>query len=517
MKRWRRFLALPRRLWGSSLPLRVLSATLLASVLILALSGWVLVVQSSQGIYQTKKDLCLSEASSVLDTMQRQLRFVDTRTATVTDTLTLLAREAATRGSVGGQFHIVVSGPVSDIVSTGIDPLSIPEALRTALATSDDLLSTPANLRFTDGRADEPGIVVAAVVRGPNNVRYPVYLLFPLVQEQETLVVVQRAAAIAGVLMTLSLAAMAYIIARQVVRPVRAARKVAQRMAGGDLDVRMRVKGTDDLAGLATSLNEMAGELGSKIAQLEALSALQQRFVSDVSHELRTPLTTVRMAADVLQARQAALEPDMGRSVELMQTELGRFEELLAELLEISRFDAGAADLASEETDVVALVNAEVEACQPIAQKVGADLVVLGPDRALAEVDARRFRRIVRNLVTNALDYSEGRPVEIWVRADDKAIAVAVRDHGVGFSAEVTGQVFSRFWRADPARGRQVGGTGLGLSISLEDARLHGGWLDAWGTPGGGAQFRLTLPRRQGEPLTGSPWPLVPPDAEGAS
>ena len=96
--------------------------------------------------------------------------------------------------------------------------------------------------------------------------------------------------------------------------------------------------------------------------------------------------------------------------------------------------------------------------------------------------------------------------------ASDEAVAIAVRDHGVGMTAAESGLVFDRFWRADPSRGRRVGGTGLGLSISLEDARLHGGWLNAWGRPGLGAQFRLTVPRRAGEQLRGSPWPVIPPD-----
>jgi two-component system sensor histidine kinase MtrB len=120
--------------------------------------------------------------------------------------------------------------------------------------------------------------------------------------------------------------------------------------------------------------------------------------------------------------------------------------------------------------------------------------------------------RILRNLVVNALEHGDGRPVEIALSGDDAAVAVTVRDHGVGLRPGEAALVFNRFWRADPARARTTGGTGLGLAISLEDARLHDGWLQAWGEPGEGSCFRLTLPRRIGSPIVESPLPLRPED-----
>ena len=128
----------------------------------------------------------------------------------------------------------------------------------------------------------------------------------------------------------------------------------------------------------------------------------------------------------------------------------------------------------------------------------------------MAEADVRRVERIVRNLVTNAIDHADPSGVDVRLATDGRATALTVRDHGVGLQPGQSAMVFNRFWRGDPARARTTGGTGLGLAIALEDARLHGGWLQAWGTPGGGAQFRLTLPRRAGDPLTHSPLPLVP-------
>jgi two-component system sensor histidine kinase MtrB len=243
---------------------------------------------------------------------------------------------------------------------------------------------------------------------------------------------------------------------------------------------------------------------------------VQRQFVSDVSHELRTPLTTVRMAGDVLHDARDRFDPVTARAAELLQTELDRFENLLSDLLEISRFDAGAAALDLEDTDLVDLCHRVVATTAPLATARGVELTVDAPEPCVAQVDARRVERVVRNLVTNAIDHAGGDArVTVRVAADQHAAAVTVRDRGVGLLPGQAAMVFNRFWRADPARARSSGGTGLGLAIALEDARLHGGWLQAWGAPGDGAQFRLTVPRRAGDPLAHSPLPLVPSDASG--
>jgi two-component system sensor histidine kinase MtrB len=258
----------------------------------------------------------------------------------------------------------------------------------------------------------------------------------------------------------------------------------------------------------------MAANLQRQIGRLEELSRVQQRFVSDVSHELRTPLTTVRMAADVLHESREDFDPVVRRSAELLQAQLDRFEVLLTDLLEISRFDAGAAVLNAEPHDIRDLVHKVVDVAMPLAERKGSHVVLDLPlEPCVAEVDARRIERVLRNLVVNAVEHGEGRDVFVRVRCDENAVAVAVRDHGVGLKPGEASLVFHRFWRADPARARSTGGTGLGLSISLEDARLNGGWLQAWGEPGEGSQFRLTLPRREDVELTGSPLPLVPDDS----
>jgi two-component system sensor histidine kinase MtrB len=276
----------------------------------------------------------------------------------------------------------------------------------------------------------------------------------------------------------------------------------------------MRARGEDDLARLAKSFNEMADSLQTQIRQLEGMSRVQQRFVSDVSHELRTPLTTIRMAADLIHDSRTGFDPAVSRSAELLHNELDRFEELLADLLEISRFDAGAAALDSDLTDLRATVARAVQSAQPIADRWGSTITVTSDGPCDAEVDARRVERILRNLVVNALEHGEGRPVEIAIAVNATAAAVTVRDHGVGLRPGEGALVFNRFWRADPARARTTGGTGLGLAISLEDARLHDGWLQAWGEPGEGSCFRLTLPRRAGTTIAEAPLPLRPDDLD---
>jgi two-component system sensor histidine kinase MtrB len=316
-----------------------------------------------------------------------------------------------------------------------------------------------------------------------------------------------------GFALVLLLVAIAAVVTRQVVRPVRQAAATAERLAAGRLRDRMVVRGEDDLASLASSFNRMAETVEAQISQLRELSRVQRRFVADVSHELRTPITTIRMAADVLHDGRQELPPELARSAELLQTQLDRFELLLADLLEISRHDAGAATLEAEPVDLRGLVMHVLEVAGPLAARRECELQADLPDRpVVAEVDARRVQRVLRNLIVNAIEHGEGRPVEVRLRGGDGGVAVTVRDHGRGLRPGEASLVFGRFWRADPARARSSGGTGLGLSIAMEDARLHGGYLQAWGEYGVGSVFRLTLPWRVGGEITESPLPLEPPD-----
>jgi two-component system sensor histidine kinase MtrB len=223
------------------------------------------------------------------------------------------------------------------------------------------------------------------------------------------------------------------------------------------------------------------------------------------------------MAADVLHASREQFPAGLSRSTELLVDELDRFEALLGDLLEISRLDAGVEELASEQVDVRGLARSAVNSVQGLIESTTTRIVLDLPDtECTADVDSRRVERILRNLLANAVDHGEGLPVRLTVAAGHNAIAVTVRDYGVGLRTGEGDLVFNRFWRADPSRNRRTGGTGLGLAISVEDARLHGGRLEAWGEPGKGACFRLTLPTVPNAELAESPLPLPPLDAPGA-
>jgi two-component system sensor histidine kinase MtrB len=358
----------------------------------------------------------------------------------------------------------------------------------------------------------------ALAVGVPVGSYYQLYYVFPLTRDLSILQLVQHTLIVVGVALVVLLALIASLVTRWVVIPIRQAATAAKRVSAGNLDERMTVHGSDDLAALSTSFNEMAGSLQDKLRELQYLSQVQRQFVSDVSHELRTPLTTIRIAADVLYAAREDLDSAASRSAELLQGQLERFSVLLADLLEISRHDANAATLDAEAVDVCDLVRAAAGDAQQLAERRGSRIEFRLPaHQCVAEVDRRRVERILRNLLVNAVEHGEGKGAVVTVAADRDAVAVAVRDFGVGLKPGEELLVFDRFWRADPARARTTGGTGLGLSIALEDARLHGGWLEAWGESGRGSVFRLTLPRTAGGRLEGSPLSLVPDDAEPPS
>ena len=498
----------PALMWWGSLSVRVVMTSLVGSVVVLLLGGFLLLQQASIGLRQGKVTSVVAEASAALDFIEQSFRNAAPGQATTADTLTKVASEAVQRGAVA-QYQVVVEGPVSDIRSAGVDVASVPDSLRdqarqAAAGTREpELFITETEVRYLDGRPPVPGLVVAATATASGSIRYPVYFVFPMTQEAETLAILQRALITTGLVVLLALAATAYGVSRQVSVPVREARQAAERLASGDLSERMPVRGRDDLARLAVSMNLMASELQGRIRELEELSRLQQRFVSDVSHELRTPLTTIRLAADLLYESRDTFPALEQRSAVLMRRELDRFEGLLGDLLEISRFDAGAAVLTVDDVNVAELVRNEVESLAALAQTSETEIRIHSEADEYAEVDARRVSRVVRNLVTNAIEHGEAKPIDIYVVGDDTAVAITVRDHGIGFKPEEVALVFGRFWRADPARSRVVGGTGLGLAIAQEDIHLHHGRISAWGMPGQGARFRIVLPRHHGDGLEG--------------
>ncbi|KQW48476.1 histidine kinase [Nocardioides sp. Root1257] len=515
--------------WRRSIQARVVVSTVLLSVAVITVVGWYLLQQVQDGLLDHRVAAVVAESNDETAEARDRLEAASGTDADVASQKLDLVDPIVQTGETRG-FSVVLAGPTGGngrIADGGVnstpqlDTGSVPSSLEDHFDDEASTAWTYTTIRTTDDdgvTTSTPGIVVGSQVLLPADAQtYTLYYLFPLDEQEETMALVTRALLTAAVLLIVLVAGTTWLVTRQVVTPIRMARRVAERLAAGQLQERLRVSGEDDLARLATSFNQMASNLQRQIRQLEELSRVQRRFVSDVSHELRTPLTTVRMASDVLHDARADFDPTTARAAELLQTELDRFETLLADLLEISRFDAGAAVLELDDIDLVAVAHRIVDATRALARQRNVEVVVHAPDHpCLAEADVRRVERVVRNLVTNAIDHTgterSGGDIVILVEGDDHAAAIAVRDYGVGLAPGEAAMVFNRFWRADPARARTSGGTGLGLSISLEDTHLHGGWLQAWGRPGEGAQFRLTLPRRAGGVLRHSPLPLVPSD-----
>jgi two-component system sensor histidine kinase MtrB len=517
--------------WRRSIQARIVVSTVLLSAAVVSVVGWFLLQQTRDGLVDIRVEAVVAEANQETADAQQRLAAVPGTDFNTAQQLGQLVEPIIQRGQSRG-FSVVLAGPVGTggtalsgggtRTSPGIDTGSIPESLVRHFDEESGTAWTFSRISYLpdDPREDVAGVVVGSRIQLPaDRGLYTIYYLFALQAEADTLGLVSRALLTAGVLLLVLVAALTWLVTRQVVTPIRLARTVAERLASGQLEERLRVRGDDDIARLATSFNQMASNLQRQIRQLEELSRVQRRFTSDVSHELRTPLTTVRMAGDVLHDARQDFDPVTARAAELLQTELDRFEGLLSDLLEISRFDAGAAVLDLDDVNLVDIAHRVVDMARPLTSQRGTSVRVEAlSEPCLAEADARRVERIVRNLVTNAIDHAETGGIVLYVDSDEHAAAIAVRDYGVGLAPGDSSLVFNRFWRADPARARTSGGTGLGLSISLEDTHLHGGWLQAWGRPGAGAQFRLTLPRRVGGPLRHSPLPLVPADADqGAS
>jgi two-component system sensor histidine kinase MtrB len=502
--------------WRSSLQVRIAAITMVVAGTVVVIVSLVLFSQIRDQLLDVKRQAAIDQAQAGVAYAQTQVAGIATGDASsVRTALDRTVTQLQARSGAAGTFDVVMVHRTGDIERTAPSPSRVFQSLPADLRAQVDEGGQASKYWMVPDASDNPqptlliGAAVPSDTAGSQQIE--LYYAFPLFQEAESLSLIRSTVIISGIALTLFVVGIGVLVTRLVVDPVRRAAAIAQRLAEGELEERMTVRGEDDLARLATSFNAMADSLQRQITQLEGLSQLQQRFTSDVSHELRTPLTTVQMAADVLHDAREDFPPHVARSAELLRAELDRFEGLLTDLLEISRYDAGAAVLDSAPTDLGALVARVVAGMWSLAERHRSELVVNRPDAdVLADVDARRVERILRNLVGNAIEHGAGHPIEITLAANRTAAAVTVRDLGIGLTSAEAQHVFDRFWRADPSRVRTVGGSGLGLSISLEDARLHGGWLQVWGQPGAGAQFRLTLPLTAGGELTSSPLPLRP-------
>ncbi|MEI6220246.1 MAG: MtrAB system histidine kinase MtrB [Actinomycetes bacterium] len=508
--------------WRSSILFRVISTTFLLSIVLISLVGSILFIQISNGIYREKTNESLSEAQSLYEYAQGQLDAtlylpslklpaVVAKILHSNDlTLATTPREVVLLGSpLAKKVNDKYNG-----ASDNVDFNSIPDSLRVSVRGLGTAKWIRGEIGFQDG-TKRSAIIVGHVIEVPPQSPYELYYVFLLTEQQTIVDFIGRLLLFAGFLLVFMIGGISWYVIRQAINPIKDAAEIAEQLTAGDLNRRMQVTGEDEMTRLAISFNEMALSMQQQISRLENLSRLQQRFVSDVSHELRTPLTTIRMASDVITESKGRMDPAAARSAELLQSQIIRFESLLTDLLEVSRFDASASILELKDVDIKSIVLQSIDQMQ--VGHTGQIRTYFPESEVVASVDPRRIERVLRNLISNAIDHSEGQAIDITIKDTDIEVAVGVRDYGIGFTERESERLFDRFWRADPSRSRLRGGTGLGLSIALDDAKLHQGTLKAWGAPGKGANFVLTVPKAPGIPIQEEPIAANPNDESSTS
>lgn len=315
-----------------------------------------------------------------------------------------------------------------------------------------------------------------------------VLALLPLDREQSAADSLLAGAAGAGAFAAILAAGLALLAARQVLRPVRALGDAARALAQGKLDTRLTVTGHDELAQLSKTFNHTARTLQGTIEELRAIESQGRRFAADVSHELRTPLAAMLAVTDILDEDAEQLPADTATALRMISNETVRLTRLVNDLIEISRLDAGAAPLRSETVDAAIAVRETLD-LRGWRERVDLDLPAALPVR----LDPRRFDVIVANLVGNALRHGRP-PVHLALRGGEDELVLTVTDSGPGIPPAELPHLFDRFYKADKSRARSEG-SGLGLAIAQENARLHGGLIEAANVPDGGAVFTLVLPR----------------------
>ena len=504
----------------NSLAIKVIFSTVLLSLVVTGITGSVLNTQLSAGVKDVNLSSALVEARSTIFTAEyRFLLAQGEKDSVVQKVVDDVISSATTLTSNENAREVVfLRSPGNtrennyEIASNLLDPTSIPTALSEQVRKSPDLAYQYTNMNYLTGTKIK-GLAIGQKVQIPNAGQYEMYIIFSLANQQKTLDLISRSLFLGGFILLLLVALITWLVVRQVVSPVREAAMIATEFTGGDFRKRLKVESKDEISTLGLAFNEMAESIEKQIARLENLSRVQQRFVSDVSHELRTPLTTLRMASEVIYSSKDSFDPIVARSAELLVAQLDRFEKLLEDLLEVSRFDAEVAVLEAVDFDMVQLVQRCADDLGLVAKERKTEIYVNSAEPIImVKADIRRVERILRNLLANAIDHSEELQIDVRIEASDHDVAVGVRDYGIGLDENSLTRVFDRFWRADPSRARTRGGTGLGLSIALEDARLHNGELEAWGRPGRGSHFVVTLPRNTWESIEARLIKLQPED-----
>ncbi|MEJ1156458.1 MULTISPECIES: MtrAB system histidine kinase MtrB [Microbacterium] len=519
---WREIRSWPAnlaRLWRQSLRFKTILVTLTLTAVAVAIACVWMALAIQNDLFVSRKDQVLVDAQRATEASQTTLDSAAVQ-GDVVQIQNLMTRVRLTLGqqSASDEWAVFRIGPFSAIAPQDIatDPaleeIITPELRASVREDSQHQYWQSVALPAGDD-GSVPGIIVGQQIDVPEVGPYELYLAYDLASAPQTLGFVHSTLWIVGIGLVLLIGGIAWFVLRSVTRPIGEAADTSAMLAAGELGVRLPVRGEDELATLGRSFNAMADSIESQIKELAELSLVQQRFVSDVSHELRTPLTTIRLAADMINDQRSEFEPATARAAELLNAQVQRFETLLTDLLEISRYDAGSVQLELEPTSLAALAEDVIESMAQLAEQHGTDVRLVAPGGySPVDMDPRRVRRVVRNLLGNAIEHGEGRPIVVTVDSDQQAVAIGVRDYGLGMTPTDAERVFDRFWRADPSRKRTIGGTGLGLSIALGDARLHGGELAVWSELGRGTNFVLTLPRAAGKLTASSPVSADPGD-----
>lgn len=498
-----------------SLSAKLAVAITLAALVLLLVFGIIVASQLRSSMFETRKDAILADASLRFSSAQSVF---SSSTATSPDQVQESARGALASlkasAAGAGATNVALLRSEGSTPSLRINQIEdeqmrglITPQMREAVAQGGAQWQS-VGIRASDSDKVSPGILVGTQVQLPRAGTHELYILYSLAADQRQVDVVLRVLVLSALPIIVTLPIGVFALLHRLLLPVRLTVSAATKAAEGDLDVRVEVHGADEMAALGRAFNAMTSSLQDTISRYDELAKLQQRFVSDVSHELRTPLTTIRMAEDIVWDNREDLPAHARRSAELLHDQTERMEQMLADLLEISRYDAASALLDAEERDLRPIVTRVVEACAELAQRQGVPVEVVAPALAAAEIDERRIERVIRNLVVNAIEHADGTRVTITVATSATDVACRVRDRGVGMTQEVADHVFDRFYRADTARARTTGGTGLGLAIATEDVAIHGGRLQAYGEPGKGASFLMTLPKHAGDEIASRPLAL---------
>jgi len=517
LRDWRGWPSTLATLWRRSLRFRTLTVTLLLTALAIFITCVTMALVIQNDLFESRKNQALEDASRAVNQAQNTLDVAEVGDdpAALSDLWDRIQDDLGRNSSSDMLAAIRINAEPSGVrlngFTAGLSANHVSPAMRTWVVKFDDRQAWQSVGLPVEGGGVVPGIIVGQQLIVPEVGPFELYIAYDLADANQTLTFVQRTLWIAGIGLVAIVAVISWVVLRTVSTPIIEAAETSARLASGDLGVRLEVHGEDELATLGRSFNLMADSIEEQIKELGELSLVQQRFVSDVSHELRTPLTTIRLAADMLNDQRDEFDPTTARTAELLHTQVQRFETLLSDLLEISRYDAGSVQLEMEATSLAHLAEDVIEQMRPLAEGRGSELRLVAPGGySPVDMDPRRVRRVLRNLIGNAIEHGEGKPIVVTVDSNHYAVAAGVRDFGLGMTPEDAERVFDRFWRADPSRQRTIGGTGLGLSIALGDATLHNGKLEVWSERGAGTNFVLTLPRHEGALAGESPVPLEP-------